>query len=204
MSNKALLDASSHGHLEVVERLLAAGADVHASDDAALYGASSFGHLAVVERLLDAGADVHCCQDGAVREASEAGHYTVVGRLLCAGADPSAVLWANAETAWPMLVQCIPRAKFLALPEDLRPLWLRYNLRVRMRLAQHLQRARDRLDRPPASTLGTADITREALIAHLFSAGRRFAREYWTDGLPIFFPTLDLGPVPEEFVFHTW
>ena len=84
----------------------------------------------------------------------------------------------------------------------MKPLWLRFHLRVRSRLRPILQRARDRLDRPPqGEPLGAGTPTRERLIAHLRTAGRRFAREYWTDGLPLFFEGCDLGPVPDEFVF---
>ena len=51
------------------------------------------------------------------------------------------------------------------------------------RLRESLQRARDRLARPPREPLGAGTPTREELIAHLRTAGRRFAREYWTEGL---------------------
>src|ERR1700722_8395573 len=55
------LAAASFGdHLEVVEALLAAGADVNAGDggDPPLVLASDYGHLRVVQSLLAAGADV--------------------------------------------------------------------------------------------------------------------------------------------------
>ena len=69
------------------------------------------------------------------------------------------------------------------------------------RLRQLIQRVCNRLDRPPREALGAGTPTREELIAHLRTAGRRFAREYWTEGLPLFFPGLrsELGPVPDEF-----
>ena len=81
----------------------------------------------------------------------------------------------------------------------MRPAPLLLRLR-RRRLLDALFRARARLDRPPLQALGTSKPSREELIAHLKSAGRRFAREYWADGLPLFFPGIDLGPVPEEFI----
>ena len=56
---KALQAAAENGHLEVVERLLTAKADVNAgpaydSGRTALQAAAKNGHLAVVERLLTA------------------------------------------------------------------------------------------------------------------------------------------------------
>ena len=85
--DNALQDASHNGHLEVVNRLLEDGADVHAENDLALRWASQHGHLAVVERLLAAGADVHAYYDDALRGASENGHLKVVKRLLAADAN---------------------------------------------------------------------------------------------------------------------
>ena len=81
-----------------------------------------------------------------------------------------------------------------------RRLWFYCNWLPHKRLASYAQRARARLDRPPREPLGAGLPTREHLIAHLKTAGRRFAREYWAEGLPLFFPDLDLGPVPSEFL----
>ena len=78
-------DDSPAGHLEVVNRLLAAGANMHADNDYALRWASRKGHLEIVERLLAAGADLHAHND----------------RLLEAGADVHA---ANEHAlAWAMV-----------------------------------------------------------------------------------------------------
>ena len=56
----ALQAAAGGGHLDVVERLLAAGADVNAAaahgGRTALQAAAGGGHLDVVERLRQAGA----------------------------------------------------------------------------------------------------------------------------------------------------
>ncbi|KAF8456825.1 ankyrin repeat-containing domain protein, partial [Kalaharituber pfeilii] len=58
--NIALQGASSNGHIEIVNLLLAAGADVNVQgrySDTALQGASSNGHIEIVKLLLAAGAD---------------------------------------------------------------------------------------------------------------------------------------------------
>ena len=121
--------------------------------------------------------------------------------LLRAGGVVSAMRWNQfrGHCAGRILAG-VHRDRFLELATEQRALWLRLVLRPRMRLARALQRARARLDRPPTVPLGVTTPTREALIAHLQTAGRRFAREYWLEGLPIFFPSLDLGPVPDCFV----
>jgi ankyrin repeat protein len=116
-----LIKASERGDVYKVERLLAAGADVHARDDEALllaiyYGrwnvveilrkamndinyllteASDRGDLDTVKRMLEAGADVHTHNDRSLRLASEKGHEGVVEILLENGADVHACLdWA--------------------------------------------------------------------------------------------------------------
>ncbi|KAM3467272.1 hypothetical protein NHJ6243_000303 [Beauveria neobassiana] len=112
----ALQAACGGGHLEVVERLLGAGADVNTavtkhSGQTALQAASGAGHLEVVERLIDAGADVNAAtaevkQLRALQEVSSSGHLEgvvddhldrvldghleVVERLLIAKADADA------------------------------------------------------------------------------------------------------------------
>ena len=65
--------------------LIDEGADVHAGSDAALRNASSDGHVEVVELLLDRGADVHACNDAALRYASSNGHVEVVKILNATG-----------------------------------------------------------------------------------------------------------------------
>ena len=97
---EALQAAAGGGHLHVVERLLAARADVNAAaaDDngrTALQAAAGGGHLDVVERLLAAKADVNAAAaytDGrtALQAAAGGGHLDVVERLLAAKADVNA------------------------------------------------------------------------------------------------------------------
>jgi hypothetical protein len=76
-----------HGHVPVVERLLAdPRVDPAASDSYAIRLASEHGHVTVVERLLaDPRVDPAASDSYAIRLASEHGHVTVVERLL---ADP--------------------------------------------------------------------------------------------------------------------
>ena len=98
--SNALQAASEGGHLDVVERLLSAKADVNAAaagsvGRTALQAASEGGHLDVVERLLSAKADVNAAAASSVgrtalQAASEGGHLDVVERLLSAKADVNA------------------------------------------------------------------------------------------------------------------
>ena len=187
--------------------------DVHAVDDAALRLACREGHSEVVHMLIRAGANVHALDDEAVREASRHGFVRIVERLLHAGADATQVQWValHPERNWPECVMRIrSRAQFRGLPEAVQVLWLRRRLRIERCLDRLLQRVRDRLDRPPPplrtsdsepAALGVGTPTRDELIAHLRRGGRRFARDYWTEGAPLFFPALaaTLGPVPDEF-----
>src|ERR1035441_4161617 len=89
----ALIAASWAGHLDVVQTLLAAGANVNARDDqgrTALAIASERSFLDVVQALLAARADVNA-GNGAGRTAlalaSEQGHLQVVQALIAAKAD---------------------------------------------------------------------------------------------------------------------
>jgi ankyrin repeat protein len=93
----ALQAAVGGGHLEVVERLLAAKADVNAGAGAgyngrtALQATAEGGHLEVIEWLLAAKADVNAAADGyngrtALQAAAGGGHLKVVERLKKAGA----------------------------------------------------------------------------------------------------------------------
>ena len=79
--------ATNGGHLEVVELLLAAGADPEvrqAGGFTPLMGAASGGHGEILDRLLAAGADPAPISDGgktAADLARERGHAELAGRL---------------------------------------------------------------------------------------------------------------------------
>jgi len=94
-----LHDAARRGDLAAVERLLAAGAAVDATDGAGatpLYLAAGEGHAAVVVRLLSAGANPQRQVSGPfgstgtpIHAAIRYGHLDVVRALLEAGVDPN-------------------------------------------------------------------------------------------------------------------
>ena len=168
-----------------------------------LVATCKYGYRAVVDCLLAAGADVHQENDLALRFASETGDADLVELLLRHGADPARISWDDLpEAAWPRVLTAVPRAAFRTLPDNVQPVWLRVHLRLHARLRSLLQRARDRLDCPPqGEPLGAGKPTRERLIVHLQTAVRRFAREYWTEGIPLFFSGVDFGPLPDCFLF---
>ncbi|RYO82406.1 hypothetical protein DL764_009606 [Monosporascus ibericus] len=100
LSRTALQAASGGGHWEVVDRLLAAGANINAGPAnykgrTALQAASEGGHVEVVEQLLAAGANInaepaYCEGRTALQAASGNGHLEVVKRLLAARANINA------------------------------------------------------------------------------------------------------------------
>ena len=204
-SRRALTWASTNGHLPVVARLLAAGVDV---DYRALRFAGTHGHMAVLDRLIAAAANSGPTGRLDVRNAmvaaSHNGQVDVVARYLAAGVPPTDVPWSQADHRphWRALLLCVGRAHVAHLPDDVRSVWYRLHLCIRLPLRAALFRARARLERPPTADLGVERPTRAELIAHLRTAGRVFAREYWTEGLPLFFPGQDFGPLPDDFIFR--
>ena len=140
-------------------------------------------------------------REEAVYHANRWRRVEVVALLAASGVDIATLRWDRLRLPELRFVLfAVGPSQFGALDDERQVRWLRYVLRPRRRLLNALFRARARLDRPPTQPLGTTKPSREELIAHLKTAGRRFAREYWADGLPLFFPDLDLGPVPSEFL----
>jgi uncharacterized protein len=78
------------GHVKIVRKLLAAGADVNGEEGWALYTASDRGKELVVRTLIEAGAAVNPKFFGqtALMRASRNGHTNIVQMLLDAGAAP--------------------------------------------------------------------------------------------------------------------
>ncbi|OAD66736.1 hypothetical protein PHYBLDRAFT_73546 [Phycomyces blakesleeanus NRRL 1555(-)] len=79
--------ACLQGHLELVELLLD-GAYVHAYNDAALQNAAHKGHSAIVKRLLEAGANPQANQNAPLQYTIAVDDELSVRYLLDAGADP--------------------------------------------------------------------------------------------------------------------
>ena len=190
-------------HATVAIRLIAAGANVHTNNEIALAYACYGGDVETARVLLGAGADATANRDwfqGIKRYNRR--HTTVAGLMLAAGARPERIHWKRInDRALPLLAYPLRRGSDVALLSDkVKAAWVRIHLRPKHRLGRVLKKVRACLDRPPVTPLGTNHPTRDQLIEHLKTGGKRFAREYWTEGLPLFVPTLDLGPVPEEFL----
>jgi ankyrin repeat protein len=89
-----MLYAVAEGHSNVVQVLLAAGADVEVMSDTGvtpLVAAAFQGDTEVARQLLAAGASVDPERNGGfalIYHAADAGHFGVVQLLLCSGADP--------------------------------------------------------------------------------------------------------------------
>jgi ankyrin repeat protein len=95
--HKALEVAVAGGHLEIVEMLILAGAEVHTAaseydGQTALQTAVEGGHSEILERLLAAGAEVNTAASKyggrtALQAAAESGNLEIVERLLAARAE---------------------------------------------------------------------------------------------------------------------
>jgi hypothetical protein len=83
--------AAQNGHLNVVKYSVKNGADIHSGGDHALRWASNNGHLNIVKYLLKNGANIHAWDDYALRYAASNGHLNVVKYLVKNGADIHAV-----------------------------------------------------------------------------------------------------------------
>ena len=119
----ALQAAAGRGHLEIVDKLLAAGSDVNfdswiTNGRTALQAAAEGGHLKVVEKLLAAGSDVNALPSEehgrtALQAASEGGHLEVVEKLLAAGSDINALNfgWQGLSVLHPDIVEKLRAAR---------------------------------------------------------------------------------------------
>ncbi|CBN58107.1 hypothetical protein OSCI_3620030 [Kamptonema sp. PCC 6506] len=95
-----LVIAAHKGHVEIVQELIAVGANVNRGfDKLPLHTAAEEGHLEIVRLLLDAGAEIEGYEEDnwtALMAASFAGHLQVVQLLVERGADVNA--WSQGET----------------------------------------------------------------------------------------------------------
>jgi len=101
-----LVDAARRGEVEVVQTLLAKGADVNAAEGdglTALHAAAEQGHVEVAELLISAGAELEAStrigQYTALHLAARRGHGSVVQVLVGAGADVYATTSNSGVTA---------------------------------------------------------------------------------------------------------
>jgi len=108
----ALMLASQHGHCEVVEQLLGAGANVNLAtkDDnrlTALILASAKGNFDVVEKLINNGAKINSYsgfrKTNPLLSACQYGHPDVVAKLINEGADLKV---ENNRSETPLFVAC--------------------------------------------------------------------------------------------------
>ena len=86
------MQAARCGEKEIVELLLAAGADPNTDRGGeALYAAAREGHADIAELLLGGGADPNADEGEALLEGARRGHKDIVKLLLEAGADRTPV-----------------------------------------------------------------------------------------------------------------
>lgn len=103
---EALALAAELGHTEIVEALIAAGAEVNQGDSEGwtpLMAAAGGGHTAIVEKLLAAGANVNAQTVFGLTPlmaAAAKGQTATVKQLIAAGAD----LNAKDQNSWTALV----------------------------------------------------------------------------------------------------
>lgn len=87
VKNDFLIVASGNGCVEMVEYLLANGADIHAKNDAPLFHASANGNLATVRCLLNNGADMQAEDNKSLKFSQVNNHHLVMAELVSHGAD---------------------------------------------------------------------------------------------------------------------
>jgi len=117
--SSALIEASLHGHLDTVRRLLDQGADINAKGNTgatALMMACWWGHADIVRLLLDRGANVNARGlDGytALMEAARYGRFEIAELLLERGAH------VNSKTAMGKTARTFAKEKGHAQLEEL-------------------------------------------------------------------------------------
>ena len=62
-----MIEATYYGRLDIIEFLVANGADIHAQEDKALIDAVFGGYLDIIKFLLANGADIHAQNDKLIK-----------------------------------------------------------------------------------------------------------------------------------------
>ena len=159
------ITACAYDKVEVVKYLLTVGANIHMDDDDALLLAAKNNYLSTVQCLLAAGANVHAQYDGSIGWASMKGYTDMCGCLLAAGADISRISWEGFDkSAKNYMMQFIRKQHFKKLPNSIKPIWIRHNLRTHLRLRRWLDIVRTRLESPPRVLCGKSHPTRDDII----------------------------------------
>lgn len=191
-----LFNATDQGNPECVRLLLEAGAVVNTQT---LIIATSVGATQCVRLLLQAGADVHANDYKELIKASTLGYVKIVRLLLTAGArfNVPAVKAALGHASYGEVADLLLRhLRRPDVPDVFLSRWYPLQLSAVKRLIKfHRECVSPRTHRPPTGTLPLPP-TRAGLVAHLATAGKSFAHDYWDEGLPLFFPGVDLGPNP--------
>ena len=194
-ADEPLFNAADQGNTDCVRLLLEAGAVVNTQT---LLIATSVRATQCVRLLLQAGADVHANDYKELITASTNGYVKIVRLLLTAGARFNApAVKAALGHAYGKVVDLLLRhLRRPDVPDVFLSRWYPLQLSAVKRLIKfHRECVSPRTHRPPTSTLPLPP-TRAGLVEHLATAGKSFAHDYWDEGLPLFFPGVDLGSNP--------
>lgn len=186
VNTQTLIIATSVGATQCVRLLLQAGADVHANDYKELIKASTLGYVKIVRLLLTAGARFNV-------PAVKAALLRITSFSLTNDWMALALGHASYGEVADLLLRHLRRPD---VPDVFLSRWYPLQLSAVKRLIKfHRECVSPRTHRPPTGTLPLPP-TRAGLVAHLATAGKSFAHAYWDEGLPLFFPGVDLGPNP--------
>ena len=105
----SIITASWHGNIEAVKQHLAAGTDVNAENGAPISYAAEGGHKEIVELLIANGADVNVKEkDTPMHKAAMNGHKDIAELLIANGADVNAKSFDNNQLLMTMDLAMYP------------------------------------------------------------------------------------------------